>query len=287
MAENEESPLGSKKILENSITGNLVVPLAILLVGSLIIFGVTKLLSTDRSYKDLVREMHSKTFGNRWIAAYELSKVISSKGVSEEDMPWMVKNLSELYSTARDPRTRDFIVVALGALKTDYAYNILNKAVDDTEPNIRFHAVVALSSLPLSQKYDLQKLFKFLDSDDKLLKQAAMLTLATHRVETAQQSLVKNLSSKDSYIRNAAATALINFKNTAAISYLEKILTLSKQNAEGLTIDQLYSLKMNVIGALSKNNWRVLDTIIKKQVESEEDLRVVAIMREHLNQLKN
>src|SRR5690606_8381485 len=115
----ESNSTNNKKLLENPLVGSLVVPIAIVLVGALIIFGVTKMLSADRSYKDLVREMHSKTFGNRWIAAYELSKLISSSNIPTEDIPWLVGNLSELYHSAQDNRTRDFIVVALGALDSE------------------------------------------------------------------------------------------------------------------------------------------------------------------------
>ena len=52
-----------KKLLEKSWTGSLVVPLAIVLVGALIIFGVSKMLSHGKDHRDLVREMQSKTLG--------------------------------------------------------------------------------------------------------------------------------------------------------------------------------------------------------------------------------
>ena len=57
------------------------VPIAIILIGALIIFGVTKMLSTGKNYRDLVEELHSKTFGNRWVAAFELSKFIASEKI--------------------------------------------------------------------------------------------------------------------------------------------------------------------------------------------------------------
>jgi Sec-independent protein translocase protein TatA len=82
------------------------VPIAIVLVGALIIFGITKMLSTERSYKDLVQEMQSKTFGNRWIAAYELSKQIISEQIPEEEKPWLVENLADIYKNTPDPRTK-------------------------------------------------------------------------------------------------------------------------------------------------------------------------------------
>ena len=103
-----------KKILENPLASGVVVPIAVVLVGALVVFGVTKLLSSERSYKDLVREMHTKTFGNRWVAAFELSKLISSERIPAEDIPWLIENLSEIYNSAKDARTRQFTVVAAG-----------------------------------------------------------------------------------------------------------------------------------------------------------------------------
>ena len=105
------------EVFKKGYGSNFVIPFAIVLIGSLIIFGVTKMLQTDSGYKDLVRELHSKTFGNRWIAAFELSKVISANGVPEDEVPWLVENLNDLYSSAVDSRTKNFIIVALGAME--------------------------------------------------------------------------------------------------------------------------------------------------------------------------
>ena len=95
---------------------NFVIPFAIVLIGSVIVFGITKMFQNDRSHRDLVRELHSKTFGNRWVAAYELSKVISSKSIPSEDIPWLIENLEDLYEKAVDVRTKNFIIVAAGVL---------------------------------------------------------------------------------------------------------------------------------------------------------------------------
>ena len=97
-----KQPQTQKKILENPFVGSLVVPIAIVLFGSLIIFGVTKMLSAERSYKDLVQEIQSKTFGNKWVAAYELSKQINSSQIPVEDYPWLIENLSLAYKKISD-----------------------------------------------------------------------------------------------------------------------------------------------------------------------------------------
>lgn len=157
----EQSPSReTRKILESPVLGSLVVPIAIIVVGALIIFGVTKMLSTDRSYKDLVNELHSKTFGNRWIAAYELSKQISTKRIPVEDVPWLVSNLSDVYSEAVDPRTRDFIIVALGALKSELALPLILKGLEDKDPNVKFHSMVALGNMPENFQIDWERVIR-------------------------------------------------------------------------------------------------------------------------------
>ena len=138
-----------EKLLENPVVGSLVVPVAIVLVGALIIFGVTKMLSTDRSYRDLVRELHSKTFGNRWIAAYELSKQISAKNIPAEEVQQLVTNLSEVYDQAVDPRTRNFIIVALGH-KNEQALPVILRGLNDKDSNVQFHSMIAIDDLCLN-----------------------------------------------------------------------------------------------------------------------------------------
>ena len=122
-----------KKLLDNPVASGLVVPIAIVLVGALIVFGVTKLLSTERSYKDLVREMHTKTFGNRWVAAFELSKLISNSRIPKEEIPWLLENLTEIYDESQDPRTRQFTVVAAGALGSPNAAMLFSRGVKALE----------------------------------------------------------------------------------------------------------------------------------------------------------
>src|SRR6476659_9731418 len=125
-AENQGNPTPSKKILESSPLSGIAVPLAIVLVGALIIFGVTKMLSTGKNHRDLVEELNSKTFGNRWVAAYELSKFLASQKIPKEDMPWVIENLSQVYRETIDPRTRNFVVLALGSLNNPLSLPVLN-----------------------------------------------------------------------------------------------------------------------------------------------------------------
>jgi HEAT repeat protein len=279
----------SKKLLENPIIGSLVVPIAIVLVGALIVFGVTKMLSTERSYKDLVREMHSKTFGNRWIAAYELSKVISSSQIPEKDLPWLIQNLVEIYDEAVDPRTRDFIVVALGALRSELAVPLFERALKDVDKNVRFHALVALGNMSKEFSFNWDLALPFLSSEDRAMQQVAILALATHRVQNAKAPLEGLLSNPHLGIRYATATGLIAYESQRAIPVLKEILLLDSLpvTPNPFNSDQVMNLKLNILNALQKYNWTVLNSTLEEMAQRDKNSKVMVKGREVLNKLKN
>src|SRR5690606_7722252 len=242
----------------------------------------------DRSYKDLVREMHSKTFGNRWIAAYELSKLISSSNIPTEDIPWLVGNLSELYHSAQDNRTRDFIVVALGALDSELILPTLAKALDGPDENVRFHAVVGLSRSELGVRLNQEKMFKLLEGSDEGISQSVIFALAMHKIPSAEEKIVNLLSSKSISLRYASATALIAYQNAAARETLIEILKLNSRPAPDAAFDEskVVGLKMNILKALTRYQWNVLNSEIEALLSSEQNLTIVAQIRETLNELK-
>lgn len=278
----------SKKLLENPFVGSLVVPIAIVLVGALIIFGVTNMLSTDQSYKDLVREMQSKKFGNRWIAAYELSKLISTDNIPAEDVPWLVGELKSLYSSSQDPRTKEFIIVAAGALRTQEVIPLLISGLDETDGKIKFHSIVALGNMPKSITIVWDKVLPFIQSEDQTIKIATILATATHRVAEAQPLIKQNLASKTKSIKYTAATALIHFKDEAAISTLDEIMSLSGGDAkQKFDLNQIKQLKLNVIYGYERENWNALRPIIEKIAQDKGDVEIMTKARNVLNKLKN
>jgi len=283
-------PIGNKNVLENPFLGGIMVPIAIVLVGALIIFGVTRMLSSQRDYHDLVRELDSKTFGNRWVAAFELSKLISTAQIPQGDVPVLVADLARIYSSSADARTRNFLIVALGALKSEAAVATLEKGLADSNKDVVFHAVVALGNTPLGYKVNWDKLLPFLKSADPGLVQAVIFTLAHHRVEKARENLIGLLGHSSLAVKYSAATGLIYYKENQALPILEEILQLTAAiDAEKVLFraGQIRALKSNVLAALVKIKWPVLNEIIKTLAHSNSDIKIVAQARDALNQLKN
>lgn len=284
------SEVKKKKILENPLASSVVVPIAVVLVGALVVFGVTKLLSSERSYKDLVREMHTKTLGNRWVAAFELSKLISSSQIPKEDIPWLITNLKEIYGDAKDPRTRQFAVVAAGALRNKTSAELLAQALNDEDEKVRFHAIVALGNMPRETEFSAwPAVIAYLDSKDIGVIQAAALTLATHRVPQAKERLVGFLTHENRIMRYTAASGLANYKEEKAVPTLKEILFLEPKGESGASLQagQVEALKLSLLSSLERNQWPILNQELSIVAKQDKSLKVAARAGEVLNLLKN
>lgn len=280
----------SKKILESSPLSGIAVPIAIVLVGGLIIFGVTKMLSTGKDHRDLVEEMNSKTFGNRWVAAYELSKFLASQKIPPQDMPWVIENLSQVYKTSVDSRTRNFIVLALGSLNNPLSLPTLNAALEDQDPQVKFNAVVSLGNMSAGSKINWDKIEAMLQQEqDPGLKQVALLTMAAHKRPNTPEKALGLLNSTDKTVRYAAATVLIQSKNPEAIPVLEEILNLRYDVAQAGELNgaQVEGLKVNVLENLEKSKWNDLSKLVEKVEQEDSNIKVTTKAKQTLKVLKN
>lgn len=280
----------SKKILESSPLSGIAVPIAIVLIGALIIFGVTKMLSSGKNHRDLIEEMNSKTFGNRWVAAYELSKFLAAQKIPAEDMPWVIENLSTVYRDSVDSRTRNFVVLALGSLNNPLSLKVLNAALEDQDPQVKFNAVVSLGNMTKGSDIDWNKVEALLQQDTDLgLKQVTLLTMAAHQRPNTEEKALSLLASPEKTIRYAAATVLIQNKNREAIPMLEEILNLRYDVAQAGELNgaQVEALKMNILENLEKSKWNELSNVVQKVEQDDTNVRVTTKAKQVLKVLKN
>lgn len=278
-----------KKILESSPFSGIAVPIAIVLVGALIIFGVTKMLSSGKNHRDLVEELNSKTFGNRWVAAYELSKFLAAQKIPAEDMPWVIENLSQVYYESVDARTRNFIVMALGSLNNPKTLPVLNKALVDIDPQVKFNAVVSLGNMDKGLDIEWDKVIALFEQNDDLgLKQAALLTLATHKREEAIPFARSLIQSNEASLRYAAAMVLIYAKQNEAKPALEEILNLRYDVVapNALNGQQVESLKLNALDAIEKSEWVDVLNLVQRTEAEDSNVRVSTKAKQVLNLLK-
>lgn len=285
-----DNPTPSKKILESSPLSGIAVPIAIVLVGGLIIFGVTKMLSSGKDHRDLIEEMNSKTFGNRWVAAYELSKFLASSKIPKEDMPWVIENLSKVYYETVDARTRNFVVLALGSLKNPLALGVLNKALQDIDPMVKFNAVVSLGNMEKGTDIDWPAVEALLQqNEDPGLKQVALFTLASHQQPKVEELALALLTSDQRTLRYAAATVLIHYKRSEALPLISEIFELKYDNNTQSELNgaEIEGLKINILENLEKSKWNEAAALVEKLESNDSNVRVTTKAIQTLKILKN
>jgi len=288
--ENEGKPTPSKKILESSPLAGIAVPIAIVLIGAMIIFGVTKMLSSGKDHRDLIEEMNSKTFGNRWVAAYELSKFLAASKIPKEDIPWVIENLSKVYFESVDARTRNFVVLALGSLKNPLSLNVLNKALEDQDPQVKFNSTVTIGNMPKGSAVEWQKVEALLQqNEDPGLKQVALFALASHDQPKTEQLALPLLNSSEKTLRYAAASVLLRFKNLAAVPIIQEIVALGYDNRTPGELNgaQVEGVKTNLLENIEKSKWNDLIGIVEKMEENDGNVRVQTKAKQVLKVLKN
>lgn len=274
-----------KKILEKSPVSGIAVPLAIVLVGALIVWGITQMISTGRDHRDLMNELHSKTFGNRWVAAYELSKYIASSSIPEKDIPWLVNELGSLYQASpKDSKTRNFIVMALGGIKSPLIKKYLLKAVGDPDQEVSFHAIVALGKIEerLSSE-ELEGVSKKLFSADPGKVQVALMALEVHKYKELGAEAKKLLNHQEPTVRYVATQVLVSLGDMSGEKNLEEILEL--REGTGFNAVQVEGIKLNLVNALGRSsNPLAIDWL--KKLSRDKSLKISTKATQFLNKLK-
>lgn len=277
-----------KKILKNPFMGNFFILMIVFIVGSLFIFTLTKILSTEgRSYKDLVLEMSSKTFGNHWIAAFELSKYLSAQKIPDDDIPWLISSLEEIYGSSVDERIKKFIIIAISSLKDKRSLDFFTKILRDSKVSneLLFHTLTAIADLPKGVDIDWKYLTTFLNSKDPLIRQAVLLTLGTHKVLSAVPYMRKKLEDPEVTVQYSAALSLGTFKDSSAIPLLKEILV---DPPAVLTREQRRGLQMNILKIIEERQWKEFIPSLREFLKGEKkDAQLVSRTRIILKQLIN
>ncbi len=290
MSEQNVGKVPTKKILEKSPLAGITVPILIVLIGALIVFGVTKMLSTGKDHRDLVDELNSKTFGNRWVAAYELSKFIASSKIPKEDIPWVIENLSRVYFETVDARTRNFVVLALGSMNNPLSLPVLNKALEDQDPQVQFNAVTSIGNMPTTENIEWNKIDALITQEqDSGLRQVALLAIAAHNRPNVEEKAIPLLQASDRNLRHAAAIVLISHKRTEAIPVLIEIMGLKYDVAQANELNgaQSEALKVNVLENIEKSKWNALVNLVEKVEADDTNIKVRTKAKQVLKVLKN
>jgi hypothetical protein len=296
MDQSKEVEQKSKKgtWLDHPVVAALVVPIGIVLIGGLIVVGIARLLNTERTYEDLINEIDARQFGNKWVSAYELSKLLASSQIPESEKQNLVRRLSAVYQSGADEKTRNFLIVALASLNHPDAVETLQLALKDPDPKVVFNALAGLGNLPkeYSDLITWSEVFTFLEHEDPGLQQVAALTIGQHFVPEGEVLLVKLLASPSRAVKYSASMALINYKNKEILPIIPEILNLDypetiDEAALGFNQVEVEGLKLSVIDGLMRNKWRSFNESLYFVSKNDPKARVSTKAKEALNLLKN
>jgi hypothetical protein len=128
----------------------------------------------------------------------------------------------------------------------------------------------------------------FEQNDDLGLKQAALLTLATHKREEAVPFARSLIQSNEASLRYAAAMVLIYAKQNEAKPALEEILNLRYDVVapNALNGQQVESLKLNALDAIEKSEWVDVLNLVQRTEAEDSNVRVSTKAKQVLNLLK-
>jgi hypothetical protein len=267
----EQTPSLKDKInSESPFSSGIMVPLLILGLSILIIAGISKMLTHDKGYVTLVEELRDKTFGNRWVAAFELSKYLSNSKIPAEDIPWLEKQLLDIYTgSSSDPRTKHFLVLAAGSLRGDKSLEMLQLALKEKDPEILFGALSSISkweSLPANFNFeDVLALAGGSLIPDEALQHTALVVLTMHSRQEVIPLLQDQLTKSDSKnLRDVSAIALMYFNRWDGLSRIKELLVMpyeleASKSVQGSSVKPVLNQsllveanKLNIIQAAKK-----------------------------------
>ena len=253
----EESP----PVIKTALISSIVMPAVLALVGGLVVYFISQILTDKRDHRYLMREVRTRTFGNRWISAYELSKYLLNNRIPESERPWVMENLIEIYTKAKkgsDLRLQKFSLVALGTFKEATIVSTVSDAVFSNKPELMFHGLRILGNMTPGITFSWQKFLSNIHTlKDPGLVQLAIFTLVHHRVAGRSAAFLKLLKHKKRAVAYAASVGLIEFKAPEAVPLLREILNweISKnmQNQKEQRLRKNWQL--NLTRALRRSPW--------------------------------
>ncbi len=197
-----------------------------LCVGIFVIFGlITK---DPRTARDLLEEVKAGK-GDRWQAAFELSKFIGTNG--DRNDPQLARDLTLAFRSAKDddPRVRQYLALAMGRLRSPAAVDPLIEALDDGNPDVRLYAVWALGEL--GDRKAVEPLIKLVDTSDISLRKMVIFSLGLLQDARALPILKAALNDRHPDVCWNAALALARLQDFAGLDILHKMLDRNYLNS--------------------------------------------------------
>lgn len=217
--------------------------IVLLCVGVFLMFGL--LSNEQKSARDFLQEVRTRSGGDRWQAAFELSRVLSrQKGTAD---PQLVADVIAVMKTegGTDPKVRKYLLIALEYLGSREAGPAIIESLEDPDADVRLHAARALASLQ-SVPGAAGPLAKLLADEDAAIRKVAIYALGQTRDPAAIPALLPGLSDPSVEIRWNSALALAVLGDRTGLPILTQMIDRAHLDSiTGITEDQKTSAVIN------------------------------------------
>ncbi len=218
--------------------------IVLLCVGIFLMFGL--ITSEGKTAGDYLQEIRRGRGSERWLAAFELSRLLAAREPGGEDGP-LTAEIVTLLEEERDgdPTVRIYLIAALESLHHPDATTPLIDALSDADPNVRLHAAKALGAYE-GISAAVAPLAELLHDEDPALRKVAIHALGRTRDRAAVAPLLVRLDDSVQDVRWNAALALAVIGDASGRGVIGEMLDRRRLDAiEGITEGQKISALIN------------------------------------------
>lgn len=220
--------------------------IVLLCVAVFIMFGL--IASEEKSARDFLQEVRAGSGNDRWLAAFELSRLLTQEQGARADSA-LVQEILQVsrQEGASDPRIRKYLIIALERLGDPAGGPAILAGLRDPDADVRLHAARAVASMP-GLAGALEPLSALLADEDPAIRKVAIYALGQSRDRGAIPVLLTRLDDPTEDIRWNAALALAVLGDGGGRGVIASMLDREHLDGiEGISEDQKTSALINGI----------------------------------------
>ena len=280
----QENQTEKKSTLQVVVHSFFVVPL-IIAVFAVMIFLFSRLMTSEpNSARDYLQDVKIGGSTKRWQGAFELSKLLSNPKMVPKDEMFVNEMISTFkYSSSdRDARIQQYLAIAMGATKDKRYTQTLIDAIEGSDEGVIQACAFALGNIGTIDAID--PLEKLLDNSEPQIRLHAVIALGKIGEPSTAPLLKKMLSDSEPNVRWDASIALAKQKDSSGRSILLDLLDRKYLNSFP-NIDEKEKVQV-ILVAISVAHFiqnQELKTVLVDIKENDQNLKIREAARIALN----
>ena len=280
----QENQTEKKSTLQVVVHSFFVVPLIIAVFAVMIFLFIRLMTSEPNSARDYLQDVKIGGSTKRWQGAFELSKLLSNPKMVPKDEMFVNEMISTFkYSSSdRDARIQQYLAIAMGATKDKRYTQTLIDAIEGSDEGVIQACAFALGNIGTIDAID--PLEKLLDNSEPQIRLHAVIALGKIGEPSTAPLLKKMLSDSEPNVRWDASIALAKQKDSSGRSILLDLLDRKYLNSFP-NIDEKEKVQV-ILVAISVAHFiqnQELKTVLVDIKENDQNLKIREAARIALN----